>query len=496
MKLKALLVLGLLISCGTASAEDLYPLGETKDQVFLVQHEHHGASPATLPAPRVEAAPTSEPPTVPQAGEDSHAGHQMPMDTVEMEPETPPTWQHELMMTNMRRDGSGTAWIPMDNPMLMKMGQAKDWMGMLHWNAFADYDHQTGPRGDQGFYSQNWVMASAMAPIKKSGVFQARAMMSLEPLTVGKHGYPVLFQTGETYRNEPLVDRQHPHDLFMELSAQYYHKLNEDTLLRVYVAPVGEPALGPVAFPHRYSSFLNPDSPLGHHVQDSTHIAFGVATAGLIYKNKWQFEGSVFNGKEPDENRYDFDINDWNTAYSGRITYMPSANWTLQTSYGYLREPEALEPGNIHRVTSSIQHGKTWDRGWWASSFVWGHNFKTVGSNEDDILIESVVNFLDKNYVFSRIEHAYKHGLFGHDDEARSGFDDHDSFHVTAFSLGVARDIFSIRGIPVTLGGMITMHAKPSKLNDAYGKLPLGFHVFLHTNAPRMGMSPTSHTHQ
>jgi hypothetical protein len=466
---------------------------------MLAEYDRHGQTISTQhhPTPPItpmDAGPHAYPEPAPAQPEVQPAQpNVLPLDTVEMDADgTDDHWQQELIMTNMRRDGSGTAWIPLDNPMLMKMGQWRNWTGMLHWSAFADYDHQTGPRGDNGFYSQNWIMASAMSPVKDQGVMHFRAMLSLEPLTVGKRGYPVLFQTGETDRGEPLIDRQHPHELFMELSAQYYQRVNDDVLLRFYLAPVGEPSLGPVAFPHRYSSFLNPDSPLGHHMQDSTHIAFGVATAGVIYKNKWQLEGSVFNGKEPDENRYDFDYDNWKTAYSGRLSYMPTKNWAIQTSYGYLKEPEALEPGNIHRLTSSIQHSKTWNRGWWASSLAWGHNFTTVGPDEDDILLESVVNFLDKNYVFGRVEHSYKHGLFGHHDEA-SGFSDHDSFHLTVFSLGIARDLFRIKDIPVTLGGMLTMFAKPGRLNDAYGNFPMGFHVFLHTNAPPMRMSHQAH---
>jgi hypothetical protein len=414
------------------------------------------------------------------------------MDPVTLEPAesdaTSPMQQ--LIMLNMRRDGSGTGWQPVDNPMLMKMGRLGSWTTMLHWSAFADYDHQTGPRGDIGVYSQNWAMASAARPVGTRGVFQGRAMMSLEPLTVGGRGYPVLFQTGETFNNEPLIDRQHPHDLFMELSAQYYHQLTPNTLLRMYLAPVGEPALGPVAFPHRYSALLDPNSPLGHHVHESSHIAFGVATAGVILRNKLQLEGSVFNGKEPDENRWDFDYEDWKTAYSGRISYLPNKNWAMQVSYGFLQEPEALEPGNINRLSASLMHTRTWADGWWATSVVGGHNFTTIGPNEDDWLIESLVNFKNKNYVFSRIEYSYKHGMFehgeNHHENGASRFGEDDSFNIVSFSIGIARDLFTIKDIPITLGGQITMFAKPRSLEDTYGRFPMGFHVYLHTNAPRM----------
>lgn len=391
----------------------------------------------------------------------------------------------QLILLNMRRDGSGTGWQPIDNPMQMLMGQAGPWTTMLHWSAFVDYDNQGGPRGDQGIYSQNWIMASAARPVGQRGVFQARTMMSLDPLTVGKKGYPSLFQTGETYQGEPLIDRQHPHDLFMELAAQYYHRLWDNTWFRLYAAPVGEPALGPVAFPHRYSALLNPESVLSHHMQDSTHIAFGVLTAGLIHRN-WQVEGSIFNGKEPDENRYDFDF-DGNIAYSGRISYIPGPNWVFQTSYGYLNDPEALEPGDVQRITSSIQHIKTWLNGWWATTLAFGRNFTQTGPDENGVLLESLVNLKQRNYLYGRIENVVKHGLLTHDD---GGDHHHDqTFTITAFTLGVARDLLRIKGIPVTLGAQLTAYAKPDSLNAAYGDFPLSFHIYLHTNAPRMTMA-------
>lgn len=397
----------------------------------------------------------------------------------------------ELIQLNMRRDGSGTAWQPIDNPMQMLMGQVGPWTTMLHWNVFLDYNRQGGPRGDDGIYSQNWAMASVARPVGERGVFQARAMLSLEPLTVGGRGYPSLFQTGETYQGEPLIDRQHPHDLFMELSAQYYHRLRNNTWLRLYAAPVGEPALGPVAFPHRYSALLNPESVLSHHMQDSTHIAFGVLTAGIIHKH-WQFEGSLFNGREPDENRYDFDF-DGLTSYSGRVTYMPSKNWAMQASYGFLDEPEALEPGDVHRLTSSVQHIKTWQDGWWATTFVFGRNFRG-GPDENGLTLESLVNFKRSNYLYGRIENVLKHGLLAHGGTAHTEAHENETFNITAFTLGLARDLFRIRGIPITLGAQLTAYAKPSRLNTAYGDFPLSFHVYLHTNAPPMRMA--QHTHR
>lgn len=413
-----------------------------------------------------------------------HQEHVMEPVTLDQETLTP----QALIQLNMRRDGSGTSWQPMDNPMQMLMGQSGPWTTMLHWNAFLDYTNQGGPRGDAGLYSQNWVMASAARPIGDKGVFQTRAMFSLDPLTVGEKGYPSLFQTGETYQGEPLIDRQHPHDLFMELSAQYYHQLPENTWLRLYLAPIGEPALGPVAFPHRYSALLNPESVLSHHMQDSTHIAFGVLTASILHK-KWQIEGSVFNGQEPDENRYDFDF-DGSLAYSGRVSYMPSQNWVFQTSYGYLNDPEALEPGDIQRLTSSVQHIKTWLDGWWATTLAFGHNFTQIGPDENGITLESLLNFKKNNYLYGRIENVIKHGLLAHsDNEHAKAHNNEEKFTITAFTLGIARDLFRLRNIPITLGAQLTAYAKSSSLDNDYSNFPLSFHVYLHTNAPSMSLT-------
>lgn len=389
----------------------------------------------------------------------------------------------EFMLLEMRRQGSGTAWQPVDNPMMMNMHFSEDWLTMGHWSAFLDYDYQGGDRGSDEVVSQNWLMASAARPVGERGIVQFRGMMSAEPFTVGKEGYPLLFQTGETFEGRPLVDRQHPHDLFMELSAQYLHHLRPETWLRFYLAPVGEPALGPVAYPHRYSTFLNPEAPLSHHIQDSTHISFGVLTAGIVH-NKWQIEGSLFNGKEPDENRYDFDFGPL-TSYSGRISYMPNANWSLQASHGHLDDPEILEPGDLDRTTASVQYSKTFNQGWWANTLAYGHNFES-GTDENGVILESTLNFKNRNYVFGNIENVQKRGLR---EEAFPGR----TFNITKLTLGVARDLTWFNGVPVTLGAMIAAHIRPAHLASAYGEIPISFHVFLHTNAPRHQMAMHQH---
>ncbi len=207
------------------------------------------------------------------------------------------------------------------------------------------------------FDAPNWVMLMASRKVNKRGLFSFSLMLSADELVMGENGYPLLFQSGETYNNKPLVDRQHPHDFISGLSVAYTHMFNKDIDLTAYLGYPGEPAIGPPAFMHRISSINNPDAPLGHHWQDATHITFGVATLGFRYKIM-KFEFSNFTGREPGEDRYNFDkprFNSW--AY--RFSVNPTDNFAIQFSQAFIKSPEALEPEeNITRTTASVLQWK------------------------------------------------------------------------------------------------------------------------------------------
>ena len=240
------------------------------------------------------------------------------------------------------REGSGTSWMPDSTPVFAHHFMAGDWMLMLHYSVLAGYDDQWSDRGSRRFTSINWVMGMASHPLL-GGEVELRSMLSLEPATAGgATAIPILLQSGETYGGKPLHDRQHPHDFFMEVAALYRHALAGGFGLELYGAPAGEPALGPTAFMHRLSAMLNPFPPIGHHWQDSTHISFPVLTAGLY--NRWlKLEGSTFHGREPDENRWDFDLGALD-SWSARLSANPTSSTSLQISYGYLHSPEAIRP--------------------------------------------------------------------------------------------------------------------------------------------------------
>ncbi|HEV2641193.1 MAG TPA: hypothetical protein VGT98_00725, partial [Candidatus Elarobacter sp.] len=217
----------------------------------------------------------------------------------------------------MARMGSGTSWLPDATAMHASHAMLGTWELMLHGVAFLQYDDQGGKRGDRQLGSTNWGMLMAGRDLA-GGRLNLRGMVSAEPFTVGSRGYPLLLQSGEAYRGQPLHDRQHPHDLFMEIAALYDHAIGNDLAVSLYAAPVGEPAIGPVAFPHRASASSDPLAPLGHHWQDATHVSFGVITTGL-YTRTVKLEGSIFNGREPDAIRTNFDYKGRSLdSYAGR----------------------------------------------------------------------------------------------------------------------------------------------------------------------------------
>ena len=264
---------------------------------------------------------------------------------------------HGAMQTDpasalLMRHASGTAMNPEAAPMHMTMTQHGDWHVMLHGAAFVSQVVQSGSRGDDKLFSTNWAMGMAERPLG-GGRLLLRSMLSLEPLTVGDK-YPELFQTGETIGGHPIVDAQHPHDFFMELAAEYAHPVGDGATVYVYAAPHGDPALGPVAYPHRASAAEIPQATLSHHVQDSTHIAGSVLTVGA-QRGRFGLGVSGFHGREPDEKRWDLDtgaIDSW----SARATFDPTPNWTAQVSTGHLSDPEAHEPGDVQRTTASVSY--------------------------------------------------------------------------------------------------------------------------------------------
>ncbi len=373
---------------------------------------------------------------------------------------------HYLMM----RDSSGTAWQPDSTPMEGLHWQSGGWTGMVHGDVLGVYNHQGGPRGDDKAYSASMLMVMAQHGAGP-GTLTLRTMLSLDPL-MGRRGYPLLLQTGETADGTtPLVDRQHPHDLFMELSGTYSLPLGDRDSVFVYAGYPGEPALGPPTFMHRFSGMDDPVAPITHHWLDSTHITYGVITTGLVHDD-WKIEGSVFNGREPDQFRWNFDPLRLN-SYSGRISWNPNLYWALQASYGSIKSPEALEPAvSQHRITASATFNRTIEGGDWQTTIAWGRNYVEPGPTLDAFLLESAVTW-GRHTVFARAENAQKNELF----QPPSPFAGR-VFRVTAFNLGYIYDIPVGKHLALGLGAMGGVDAIPSALTPAYGSSPtslLGF---------------------
>jgi hypothetical protein len=351
------------------------------------------------------------------------------------------------------------------------------WSFMQDGVVFGLFNHQAGPRGGDEFRVPNWWMGMAT---KKTGRSQLTltSMLSLDPATVGKRGYREIFQVGEAVDGEPLIDRQHPHDLFMQLGAVWRTPLTATTGLTLAGGPVGEPALGPVAFMHRASAAEIPMAPLGHHTFDSTHIAFGVVTAAVDH-GPFVLEGSVFNGREPDQDRWDIDFGKLDSV-SARLWYRPAPSWELQVSTGHLIQPEELEPGNMVRTTASASW--TRQRGTSMSAVMLGYGVNNTDHGTRHAMLAEATRRKGALAVFGRFEVLQPEIdllLRG------AGLDPDGKTHaLAAFTAGVVRDVANVRGFEGAVGGEVTFHAVPEVLRSTHGDHPVSFQLFFRLRLP------------
>jgi hypothetical protein len=309
-------------------------------------------------------------------------------------------------------------------------------------------------------------------------------MLSGEPVTTTERGYPLLLQSGEAYGGQPLHDRQHPHDLFMEVAVQYQRPIAENLALVVYVAPSGEPALGPAGFPHRASAFFDPLAPITHHWLDSTHISFGVLTAGL-FARQWKLDASWFNGREPDQRRYDFELRAPDSG-AARLTVNPTASWSLQASYGYLASPEALSPDeSVQRITASAAfNAPVFSMGNGAALLAWGRNLHGGHGSSDGLLLEGALDFDGHSVAFARLEYAGKSAV----DLAIPPMAEDTRFNVVTVGAGYLYDFAPAGPMVFGLGLRGALGVVPGALDGAYGgRTLLGGMVFVHVRAPGMG---------
>jgi hypothetical protein len=385
---------------------------------------------------------------------------------------------HSLIELLEMHATAGTDAEPNSTPFEMLMTTKGKWTLMLHGVAFVDDMQQSGPRGGDKLFSTNWLMPMAQRKSGK-GILTLRMMLSLEPATISKRRYPELFQEGETAFGVPIVDGQHPHDFFMELAAAYDYKLGQNTLLSLYVAPMGDPALGPIAYPHRESAAEDFLAPLGHHLEDSTHIAADVITLGIAHRN-FRVEASGFHGREPDENRWNVNsgkIDSW----SARATVNVGQPWSFQASVGQLESPEAQAPGQeLRRMTASVIYNRPIPQGNWASTLIWGRNRSLLSGNVGNgYLLESTLK-VRRNAVWMRAENVDRTTqLLPGGNPEPAGFRERYFTRVQAYTAGYDREVGRLPHLSIALGGQFDCYGVPAALKPIYGRHPLGGTVFV-----------------
>ncbi len=381
--------------------------------------------------------------------------------------------QMDMAGMMLMQQASGTSMNPLSWRMPMFMPRVDSWNLMAMGQGFLLDTQQAEPRGGDKLFSTSWFMAAATHKLGR-GSLMVQLMVSLEPATVTGRRYPELFQTGETAYGKPIVDGQHPHNFIMGLGVNYERPIRGATFLELYAAPVGDPALGPVAFPHRASASELPTAPLGHHWEDSTHIAYDVVTAAL--KRRWaRLEASGFHGAEPGENRWTIGYGPMD-SWSTRLSVFPTGNWMAQVSVGRLTHPEALEPGDVVRSTASIHYSRPMGHGAagpasWSSSLIWGRNHDTFTHRDlNAYLAETVLPVRGKNFVTGRWE------LVNKDELLVTG----QVFRVGAYTLGFTHDLPDvIAGLETGIGANATTYTVPEGLVGYYGAHPWGVNVYL-----------------
>ena len=434
----------------------------------LAQHEGHDMS---MPMPPEPPKQETAPPPDPRVGHDM-GGMDMPAGS--RSGDNMAGMDHSahgggmsgaLGSYPMAREASGTAWQPDSAKHSGIHLMSGDWTFMLHGNVDLVYDWQEKPRGDDKTFVAGMIMGMARRPIG-DGTLQFKAMVSPDPL-MGKKGYPLLLASGETADGEtPLIDRQHPHDFFMELSASLSQNIGPSTSVFLYGGLPGEPAFGPPAFMHRQSISVSPEAPISHHWLDSTHITFGVATAGLVQDN-FKLEVSRFNAREPDQHRWNIETGPLDST-AVRLSWNPTRNLSLQGSWGHFEEPEQLEPGvDQKRWSASGTYTLPMTNGWWSTTLAWGRK-SLEGHGYDALALESSVNWKDWT-LFGRGEVTENNELTS---------DHHDSFRVGKISLGLIRDFSVAKNLKFGLGGLYAFNFVPNSLEHAYGGDPEGAMAF------------------
>ena len=407
---------------------------------------------------------------------------------------------HEGMALFPAREGSGTAWLPDDTPMFGVQKKWGPWTAMLHGNLFAQliYEpgeiHRTGGSSEAQVSSVNWGMLMARRPLG-AGRFGVRGMLSLEPLTVPGCGYLNLLASGEVCEGDTIHDRQHPHDFLMELAAEYERPLNASVTWQLYGGLAGEPALGPVAFPHRFSAMPMPTAPITHHWLDSTHITYGVITTGVFGK-RWKAEASVFNGREPDEDRWNLDLGALD-SFSGRVSFAPTPQLMMQVSAGRLEEAEE-GPGehpvraDVARATASATYHRTFRDRVWATTAAWGFNseeeLEPTGpfkARTNAFLLESsiIVRDLDNWFVRGEITQKPAHDLHAHEYPPTI-------FVIAKTQAGYSRSLKPWKSVVPSVGGSFSLNFLPEALEVQYdGRVRTGFTIFLNLRPARHQMN-------
>lgn len=425
-----------------------------------------------------------------------------PLSAAAQEPQPPPDVHEHVAITapllTPTNESSGTFWLPETTPMYGIHQPWHGWDVRVNGVVVADARYEPGDRHRTGGFatrqigSTNWGMLMARRKAA-GGRFGVRSMFSAEPWTVADCGSISFLAASEVCGGDGIHDRQQPHDFVMELAIDYDRPLSGPWRWQVYAAAAGEPAIGVPGYPHRASALANPVSPISHHWLESTPT-FGVMTVG-VHNQRWKAEGSVFNGREPDDSRADLDFGGFDSV-AIRVSFLPTKRIAVQASGARLRSawtdfPFRDQPLATRFTASAIYHQPFGVAGIWATTVAFGTNHARervalglLDATSAAALLESSVTFSERHTVHGRAEIG---GMPAHHLHAHEF-----SLQVVTFGklqLGYVRHIRALKGIQPGVGGTMSLSILPSELAPRYsGSIAPSLGLFFSLHAARHRM--------
>lgn len=265
---------------------------------------------------------------------------------------------------------------------------------MVRINQFMVGSTTSGLRGQTRVTGPGSLMLMYENSLSYRNTLRIDLMGSAEQATVGKIGTPQLLQSEN-------LDAMHAHDTIMALEFRDTVKFgtSENQKLTFLFAPRGAAAVGPVPYMHRPSAEGNPDSPLGHNLQDGFHDVSTVFGVGFRSRRTF-IEATRFSGKAV---KWPLPLHH-SDSFGVRVTQGIDDHTDVGASYADVLTPDDAGGAQHERFVSAwIASNYITSRGTLKSSIIWGQLRSSGHASQNSFLAEAVLQRRFDN-IFGRAE--------------------------------------------------------------------------------------------